>query len=49
MMAKLRPFTQVAMNAIDQAKQTPDGASWDGQYFRNILKQYDTSAASNPR
>ena len=49
MMAKLRPFTQVAMNAIDQAKQTPGGASWDDQYFRNILKQYDTSAASNPR
>ena len=49
MMAKLRPFTQVAMKAIDQTKQTPDGTRWDDQYFRNILKQYDMSAASNPR
>ena len=48
MKTKLGPFAQVAMKAIDQAKQTPDGTQWDDQYFRNILKPYNTPA-SNPR
>jgi hypothetical protein len=49
MMSNLAPFVQVAVKAIDRAKQTPDGANWDDQYFRNILKPYDTLSASNPR
>jgi hypothetical protein len=36
------------MKALDQAKQTPDGAKWDDQYFRNILKPYNALPASNP-
>jgi hypothetical protein len=49
MIAKLGPFVQVAMKAIDQAKQSPQGTNWDDQYFRNILKPCDTSPASNLR
>jgi hypothetical protein len=49
MMAKLGPFVVVAMQAIDQAKQTPAGASWDDRYYRNILRPYVTvSAPSQP-
>ena len=47
MMAKLGPFVHIAMNAIDQAKQTPDGANWDDKYFRDILKPYNIIPASN--
>lgn len=49
MMTKLAPFVQGAVKAIDHAKQTPDGAKWDDQYFRNILKPYGTPSAPNPR
>jgi hypothetical protein len=49
MMTKLGPFAQVAIKAIDRAKQTPDGANWDDQYFRNILRPYNTIPASNSR
>ena len=47
MITKLGPFAQVAMKAIDQAKQTPEGTNWDDQYFRNVLKPYNTTPASN--
>jgi hypothetical protein len=49
MMAKLGPFVQIAMKAVDQAKQTPDGTNWDDQYFHNILKPYNTTPAQNAR
>ena len=49
MMSNLAPFVQAAVTAIDHAKQTPDGAKWDNQYFRNILKPYNTTPASNPQ
>jgi len=49
MMSSLAPLVQAAMKAVDHAKQTPDGAKWDDQYFRNILKPYDTLSGSNPR
>jgi hypothetical protein len=49
MMTKLAPFAQLAMKAINRAKQTPDGATWDDQYFRNILKPYNMVPASSAR
>jgi hypothetical protein len=49
MMSSLAPFVQAAVTAIDHAKHTPDGAKWDDQYFRDILKPYGTLPASNPR
>jgi len=49
MMRKLGPFAQAAMKAINRAKQTPGGAAWDDQYFRNILEPYNTTPASNLR
>jgi hypothetical protein len=45
MMTGLAPFVQSAMKAINAAKQTPEGARWDDQYFRNALKPYDTLSA----
>ena len=49
MIARLGPFVQLAMKVINQAKQTVGGASWDDQYFRNMLRPYGTMLRSNPK